>query len=434
MAHRPNLLIVLASGLRSDALGDARRWPLHTPRLARLAGRGLRVVAASACPEPGGGMASLLTGLHPRQGGGGDTFAHWLKDAGYHIAGAGVVAAIAAACDDAVIVEPTDVVKPDACAYARHAAGAGLLPAIVAQRKQRRRHGPFEPDRLLLEPEDDIDGYIAAQARAAVARMPRDRPWALVTIFSGPGNDLPPPPPYDEVVDARAVRTAFAPADFRRLDAVAQPAYPRSKLQRLEPGSLARIRADYLGRVALIDHGIGGIAEAASRRRDRTRTWTLVAADHGYLLGEHGLVGPRSFLAGAVETPLVVAPPRGYGVPEEGCDDLVSTVDLAATIAALAGVDLPSACAGRSLLPMLRDEARSGTQQAVLSEFDDRLMLETERHKAIFDARGELLGLLDLLDDPEERRVMTDAKAGAMLVDALRARLARVLIGMRAAR
>src|SRR5690606_19407207 len=139
-------------------------------------------------------------------------------------------------------------------------------------------------------------------------------------------------------------------------------------------------RADYLGRVSVIDYGVGRLHETMSARPDVTRNWTLVASDHGYLLGEHGLVGHRSFLCGAVETPVILAPPRPTAIVPP--DLLAGTVDIAPTIAALCGCDASLAGAGRSLLPVLESKpVMPDPPGGLLSEFGHRLMLETERFK-----------------------------------------------------
>lgn len=448
MAASRNLLIVLASGLRSDALDDEQAWPLQTPRLTGLTeqGGGFRGVAASACPSEPGGMVSLLTGLHARQHGCirpgqaaavDDSLPRWLCEAGYHVAGVGAVEPLRDLLHESVLVAPLSAPEPSDCDYFRHLRAAGLSLAITQQRRQRLRSGPFEIDRLLLDPNDDVDGFIAHQARAVLERLPADRPWALLVLFTGPGNDLPPPPLYSELVNPSHLTDGFTPADLKRLDVLAEPAYPRIMLQRLEPHTLGRLRADYLGRVGMIDHGVGRLVDAAAARSDAPRTWTIVASDTGYLLGEHGLIGRRSFLAGAMETPFIIHPPRG-GLKPLACHDegLLSTVDVVATIAALAGADLPARVTGRSILPALRGEPVAPLVGGILSEFNDRLMLETERYKAVFDAdpaaMRACLGVFDLLADPGERRNLSEAAAGRNLIDSLRLSVADVLLPLRA--
>ncbi len=448
MNHR-NLIIVVCHGLRSDALSDEARWPLVTPNLEQLATRGLRLVAKAASPADTQALASLLTGRYPRQlptGLGGleapcDTanpsLPTWLRDAGYHVAGVGQVGSIRDQLD--AVHETADLDTPEpvassACAYLQEAHYRGHVPALTHQRLQRRRRGAVQPDRLLLEPDHDIDGFIALRAKQAVREMPTDRPWALIVAFSGPGNDLPPPMLYDELVSPDDLTGDFTPADFTQLDTLLEPAYPRSVLQRLTRRDIARIRADYLGRVALIDHGVGQLLDAARQRPDSKRAWCVLSSDHGTLLGEHGLLGHRSFLGPAIDVPVLVAPVHGRQHPTLVPDGLWSTVDVAPTVADLAGADTPDSLAGRSLLPLLRDETELGPHGAwVLSEFGDRLMIETRRHKAIYRTdTATCIALYDLLTDPDEHVNRVDDPKEREALDAVRSALAEALLPLRA--
>ncbi|MEO1236397.1 MAG: sulfatase-like hydrolase/transferase [Planctomycetota bacterium] len=430
MSHKRNLLIVLAHGLRSDALSDEREWPLPTPHLVGLTRRGLRLVLTSASPADPGGMVSVLTGLHARQHGRlrdddaqaaplRDGLPQWLSEAGYHTVGVGEVGAVAGMLDEAFVTEGVAEPEPapSRCWYTAAARARGHAPALAQQRRQRRRTGPLAPDRLMLDPEEDIDGFIARQACEAVGRLPEDKPWALFVVFSGPGNDLPPPMVYDSLVDTADLERGFVPAKLDGLDALADPELPRAVLQRLEAHQVARVRADYLGRVSLIDHGVGRLGEAVTGRTDADRTWTVLTSDRGQLLGEQGLLGHRSFLAPALEVPLIVAgPPRNPGPrprltadareapTEKFHDGLFGATDVAPTVAHLAGADHPERLAGRSVLPLLQGQPVLPTPAANLSEFHDRLLVETERFKAVFRTSDRrCLGLFDLVADPEER-------------------------------
>lgn len=445
MASGRNLIVIVAHGLRSDAVGDSQAWPLRTPAMEKLAARGLRVVADSACPADDGGRVSLLTGLHARQHGnveptrGPVAVTGWpslLAEAGYHTAGVGVIADFEPWLDQAVYVENVHIVESSRCAYLTKMVREGYGPAVQMQRRQRQRFGPFEPDRLLIEPDNDIDGFIAVEARRLLKQMPTDRPWALIVSFTGPGNDLAPPTLYDGIVDPRHLEPGFTLADFTKLDAMAELDYPRILLQRLEPQKVGRMRADYLGRVSLIDHGIDRLCGTLLERPDAGKTWTVVCSDRGHLLGEHGLFGHRSFLCGAIETPFILAPPPpGSAVDEERFfDGLVSTIDVATTIAALGGCDMPHASPGRSLLPAMANQpVMPALHGGILSEFGRRLMLETERYKAIFDADARrAIGLYDLLNDPAEKTNMIDTPTGRNMIDALRWRLGDALLPLRA--
>ena len=448
--HR-NLLIVLAHGLRSDALADSNTWPLSTPNFDKLADGGVRLTATSACPADHGGVISLLTGLHARQHGHLDQHPQlsdngspgpgmaacegWpvqLLDAGYHVAGVGCVAPIEPWLDDAVLVESVASMSSARCAYLAAVGKKGMGPAILQQRAKRQRYGPFEPDRLLIDAQDDIDGFIATEAAKMLPKMPTDKPWALIVVYSGPGNDLSPPTIYEYMVEPSLLEEGFMPPDFTQLDALAELDYPRILLQRLEPHGIGRIRADYLGRVSLIDYSMGRLMSTLENRGDASRTWVVVSSDRGHLLGEHGLVGHRSFLGAAVDVPVIIAPPMP--VHQKTHPQLISTVDVAATIAAIGGCDLPKAVSGRSLLPVATHGMLDGRPwPGCISEFGRRLMLKTERYKAVFDAdTTNAIGLFDQLKDPDELTNKVGDPVAASVLDSLRTRLADMLLGLRA--
>ena len=149
-----NLLIVLAHGLRSDALSDVGAWPLRTPNFDNVARRGLRLIASAASTADPGAAVSLLTGLHARQHGyvdplpGAAPVRGWpalLADAGYHVAGVGCVGAIEAELAEAVCVAPPDELGSPRCAYLSAIKRTHDLGPLIEQRRQRRRAGLFDP-------------------------------------------------------------------------------------------------------------------------------------------------------------------------------------------------------------------------------------------------------------------------------------------------
>jgi len=381
-----------------------------------------------------------------------DGWPAWLRAAGYHLAGVGCIAPIEPWLHEAVFVEGVDAQDSTTCAYLHALETKGMKWAVQQQRRQRQRAGLFEPDRLLLEPDDDIDGFIFVQARRMLARMPADRPWALIVMPSGPANDLPPPTIYSQIVSPESVVGGFMPIDLKMVNALAELDYPRVLLQRLGPERIGRIRADYLGRVSLIDYGVGRLATVVRARPDAQRSWMLLTSDRGHLLGEHGLVGHRSFLSGAVEVPLLLVPPGAELRPraEDAADEdappaegLASSVDVAATIAGLTGCDMPRTVTSQSALALLEKKPGPGNLDALsalgvtgvksrsscLSEFGHRLMLQTDRHKVVFNTETRAaIGLYDLVTDPDEEQNLVGTPKGVNLLDSLRWRLGDALM------
>ena len=60
-------------------------------------------------------------------------------------------------------------------------------------------------------------------------------------------------------------------------------------------------------------------------------------------------------------------------------------------------------------------------------------MLETERHKVIFDSESrQAIGLYDLVNDPDEQENLVARPTGVNLLDSLRWRLGDALLPLRA--
>ncbi|QDU32811.1 Choline-sulfatase [Poriferisphaera corsica] len=420
------------------------------------------MVTTASSPADPLAFDSLITGLHARQMSGhlvatdedlvdeeGEknvrpysqrqldvSLAGYLRDAGYHTAGVGLVRPFLTHLDQSVCLEDLDIVRQSRATedlYYRHLRKRGLLAAIMKQRMTRKRYGPFKPERLLLEPCDDIDGFIARQAEEMIPTLPEDRPWALFIVMAGPDSHLPPPTIYDGLVSTKHLRDGFTLADFRGMHAMTQPVFVRTSLQHLDPGQLARIRADYLGRVSMVDYAVRQIVTASDQRKDRERTWTVFTSDRGTMLGEKGLVGHQSFHSGCIQTPLIVAPPRHTTMPHDAIPEgFFSTADVVPTLLDIAGVKQLSnvRLGGRSLKPLLMtdDLVPKDTPLGLISEFEDRLLIETQRYKIVYRTPSfEPMAVYDLIGDIDEKKNLVNSTIGFGVANATKPRLDTIL-------
>jgi arylsulfatase A-like enzyme len=172
---------------------------------------------------------------------------------------------------------------------------------------------------------------------------------------------------------------------------------------------LRELIANYYGMIALIDHNVGRILlqlEALGLERD---TLVVYSTDHGDWLGDHGLIlkGPMAY-EGLLRVGLIVC---GPGVPAgKVVGDPVSTIDLPATFADYAGVELPEAKHSRSLRKLI--ESDRDTRDFAYSEWDlrasrsgvdlDLRTVRTRTHKLTKDLRSGAGELYDLANDPHE--------------------------------
>ena len=105
----------------------------------------------------------------------------------------------------------------------------------------------------------------------------------------------------------------------------------------------------YDGEVAYVDAQVARLLAAV----DRANTIIVVAGDHGEALGEHGeLTHGLLLYEPTLHVPMIIAVPS---LAPRVIRTAVSTVDLAPTIASLAGVAFPRPIDGRDLAADLRD-------------------------------------------------------------------------------
>lgn len=123
----------------------------------------------------------------------------------------------------------------------------------------------------------------------------------------------------------------------------------------------------YDAEVAFADAGIGTLLQGIDRRR----TAVIVTADHGESLGEHGEQDHGLFLYDAtMRVPMIVAAP---GVKARVVGEQVRNVDLAPTIAQLAGVPPPADLDGESLVALLHGQRRREVPLSIAESWYPRL-------------------------------------------------------------
>src|SRR5215213_10908440 len=112
---------------------------------------------------------------------------------------------------------------------------------------------------------------------------------------------------------------------------------------------------------------ITGLVDELRRRGALENTYFLITSDNGWFAGEHRLgIGKQAVYEESIRVPLTVWGPGILGGQE--IEDLALNIDLAPTIAALAGVTPPAFVDGRSLAPLLRGDPPPTVRQAALIE------------------------------------------------------------------
>jgi len=121
------------------------------------------------------------------------------------------------------------------------------------------------------------------------------------------------------------------------------------------PEEYRSIKQRYLGLVTLVDQSIGAILACLERFGLTENTIIVHTSDHGDSLGAHHLFGKETMFDEATRIPLLVRLPgqrASKTVPHP-----VSHIDFVPTLLDLLGQSNHPQCAGKSLLPLINEEA-----------------------------------------------------------------------------
>jgi N-acetylglucosamine-6-sulfatase len=193
---------------------------------------------------------------------------------------------------------------------------------------------------------DVLNGLAARFIRRAAGG---DRPFLLVVEPYAPHSPSTPAPRHEGTwADAPL---PMSPA-FNEADISDKPASVQRGI--FDSVAIAEINRKYRFRqesLMAVDGMVGDIVEELRTAGVLESTYVIFTSDNGFLLGDHRRIAKRVAYDGAIRVPLVI---RGPGVPEgRERDQLVTNLDLTATILDIAGAKATNPLDGASLVPLL---------------------------------------------------------------------------------
>lgn len=411
---RPNILLVMADQMTPFMLDACGAGPVRMRNLSALAERSVRFANAyTPSPICVPARSCLMTGLHSSTTGcydNGDpfdsfipTFAHDLTNLGYETVLSGKM----------------------------HFIGADQLHGF-----RRRLNTDIYPAGFLwsypLPPEDDphfqafdfVSQYRAENTGAGWSKelqydeetqfraleylryAPQDRPWLLTVSFTNPHPPYVVPRKYWEMYKDADLPLPYYPEDmdarYSDFDHALRRWHGLDRRDIRAPEHLIAMRRGYAALAHYIDDKLGALLEVLEEQGLRDNTVVIFTSDHGEMLGEHGLIQKRSFYEWSARIPLMIDMP---GAAAREVTTPVSLIDLAATLADIAGQAPLRATEGRSLLPALKGGALEGVP--IISEYHGEgimrpsFMVRLGDWKYIY-CHGSASQLFDLAGDPGE--------------------------------
>jgi len=423
-----------------------------TPHVDRLRAMGTtfgRCITSNPLCQPA--RASMITGMTTRQHGvlqngyaldpSLPSYVRILKDHGYATAGFGKFHFVPHCVEEAfpvgaygfdVWAQTQDPAKDEFIAAAGKVGWEGLFGGLA--------------DASLTQ-----TAWITRRASEYLRSAPAGKPLYTFVSYVQPHSPFCPPASHLERVDP-AKLPAPAPATWR--DDPLRPAcfeMYRQDSQRDE-AFWRRARHHYFADLAHLDDQLGEILGAVEAAGRLERTTIIFVADHGEMLGDHGMLSKAERHYDAViRVPLTIAGPGlAAGAVRE---EFVQLEDLFPTVLELAGSPpaptysadsltraLPPPLPGLagSLLPLCRGEAAGRWRTAAYAEsyndiFSGHLnqwarTIRTERYRYTVYPRGSGEQLFDLVADGHETRNLAGDPAHAATREELRGQLLEKII------
>jgi arylsulfatase A-like enzyme len=284
------------------------------------------------------------------------------------------------------------------------------------------------PFQALAAPWNDEEDETAYWARSAIEflKAKRQQSFYLHVNFRRPHHPFDPPAPFDRMYDgATFPRPAARPGEMDN-----KPPGQRKSLEstagvdlrRMTGKDLDKIRSYYYGMISLQDKYIGRILATLAETGLAANTAVIFTADHGEMLGDHGLLFKGGyFYEGVVHAPLMIRAPWRIAAGRR-VQRLVEAIDVLPTALELLGLPLPAGLQGRSLL------GDNPGKPAVFSEFANIKMARTAEWKLVHYLRAPYGELYNLKDDPQELDNLWDDPGAARARRTMQALLADWLI------
>ncbi|WP_029898857.1 choline-sulfatase [Desulfohalovibrio reitneri] len=439
--QRPNILVIQCDQMAASALSCYGNRVSKTPHIDSLSEDGV-VFTSAYCNSPlcAPSRFSMMAGQYPSRIGAYDngaefpadipTFAHYLRANGYRTTLCGKMHFVGGDQMHGFEERLTTDVYP---------ADHGWTPdwsrpehrfdwwyhnmdsVVDAGHNERANQIDF----------DDEVGFQAERHVYDIARDKDDRPFCMTVSFTNPHDPYICPKEHwdrydhDEIDMPRVGHIPYDQCDphSQRL----RHAYKMGEGE-MDPEDIRNARHAYYGQISYLDDKIGRILKALDDTGMRENTVIILTADHGDMLGEHGLWFKMSLLEDSARVPFVM---NGPGLKSGRVAKPVSLVDLMPTMMDLAGApqlqDPSDNMDGTSLLPLAKG-GDDPDRPAVITEYlgegavSPMIMIRDDRYKYIH-CPVDPPQLFDLQEDPEELDNLACKAEYASMVEEYRARV-----------
>ena len=443
---RPHVLLITTDHWSASLLGAANHPAILTPTLDSLARSGTRFVNAySECPVCIPARRTLMTGTSPRTHGDRvfkttnpmpdlPTVAQTFRNSGYQAYAVGKLHVYPQrdriGFDDVLLDEEGRPHLGAVDDYDLFLADQGHAGMGFAHGMSNNEYS-FRPWHL---PEDcHPTTWAARQMSRMIKRRNPAKPGFWYLSFRHPHPPLVPLQSYLDLYRDIEIDESHHGAWARDFDdlpyalKINQGANAHLKGPELSAarigGAILRIRRAFYALCTQIDHQLRVVIGTLREEGLLDNTIICFTADHGDMLGNHGLWAKRLYYEQSANVPMILLGGRDGRVPHHTIDDrLVGWQDVMPTLLDLAGIDIPDTVEG---LSMVGENRRTYLYGECGEGPNATRMIRAGRHKLIYYPVGNRVQLFDLDSDPSELNDL----AGSPDHAAIQAQLSECLVG-----
>jgi choline-sulfatase len=443
---RPNLLLLMTDQQRGDCLGCAGNPVIKTPNMDAIAADGVLFSSAYvSVPSCTPARAGLLTGLSPWHHGMlgygrvGQNYTFkmpaMLREAGYYTFGIGKMhwypqktlhGFHGTLVDESGRVETPDFISdyrrwfaetapgqdPDALGIGWNSYQAGVYPL------DERLHPTY---------------WTGTTACHFLEHYNKPEPFMLKVSFARPHSPYDPPQRYMDLYQVEQMPSPQVGDWAAKYAPLSHPS--RDDIWHGDRGvQAAKVsRRGYYGSISFIDEQIGRIIRTLKKKGLYDNTLILFVSDHGDMLGDHHLWRKTYAYEGSAHVPFILKWPRNFQAAIDRGSVLANPVelrDILPTFLDAAGVTVPPALDGKSLLTLLRNKTAEWRDYIdlehayVYAGSPNWTGLTDGVWKYIYDARDGSEQLFNLHHDPYERFDLSTQSAYAAALALWRERMA----------
>jgi iduronate 2-sulfatase len=256
--------------------------------------------------------------------------------------------------------------------------------------------------------DDEFTDSLVADEAIRLLEESREKPFFLGVGFYRPHVPWIVPKRYFDLYPLEKISLPYNPPNDR--DDIPPGALwvKKANYGRIDEELRGAIRA-YYASVTYVDKQIGRVLDALDRLKLRDNTIVILWGDHGWHLGEHGCWQKMSVFEESARVPLIIRVPGAKGNGRASAR-FVESLDVYPTVAEFCGVKAPKNLAGKSLLPLLKNPAKSWDRPAYTqvrhgntNDFFMGYSVRTERWRYTeWDGGKRGVELYDHRSDPRE--------------------------------